>query len=163
MENKKKDAGLTPGFTITKVEAQARIQLWKDEQSAVKDALPAGSPIKNSNALHIKAFTFRKEDLVELMSRIEANNQTSGSPTINAVRFYLGEKIVSTNPNSIEPCLIAVGVEGFPASAPYTTGGKDITDLPNATHDPLMYNGIYDFSYPCPATCPETGYGISDS
>lgn len=159
-------------FKISKTVAKTRIEDWQGEQSLIKTALGT-NPAKDSTVLGIEAFTFRLADLIELLNRIYLVNnpgETSwkmplptGNEQINAIRFYLGQKEVANPPNTLEPCLVALGVEDFAPTASPSSGGKDIYDLPTAPDDSSVSPAIYDFSYPCPTTCPEAGYGISDS
>ena len=150
-------------FTINEQTATDRIDEWQQEQATIKTAL-GQNPAANSNVLDIKAFTFKLEDIVEFVNRIYlANNPGGGtawqmpmptsSDTTNGIRFYVGEKETS-NPNVLEPCLIAVAVDNF---TPSTSGGSDVLDLPTAPGSTLVSQAIYDFSYPCPTTCPTNG------
>lgn len=150
----------TPPFTISQTTADARIKHWRDDQQTIQNALANHPQYQNLPPLTINAFTFHYSDLFDLFNRIgEYNTSNNGAPhkpivpvtptienPINAIRFYLG---VTPTPEPPFSCLIAVGVTGFNISQ--NNGGTDVLSI-----SPLG-SSIYDFSYPCPTTCPQTG------
>lgn len=161
----------TPNFTLQLTDAQSRIERWQYDQGAIKNALasiPNPNPLINSPVLSINAFTFELHDLCQLFERIFQYNNPgvpfqlhladySINNPINAVRFYLGEK----DPADPGACLIGVGVVDF---QPPGLGGQDvISQLPVINNQPENETSIYDFSYPCPTTCPTPGQGIMNS
>jgi hypothetical protein len=145
-------------YTISLSEAQTRISDWQDAQADIKAELSASSSVLNSAPLNIHAFTVSLDNLKDLIRRIDDNNTThpSGSENINAVRFYAASKATATDP---EGCLVYVAVTGFDSST--SDGGEDVLTLPAGQTGET--SGIYDFSFPCPTTCPPAGSGIMDA
>lgn len=153
----------SPDFTIPLEIAQDRINNWKNDQAAIKNTLVGiSSPMQNSEALAISAFSFKLRDLTELFERIYAYNNNGQIPgihlaehspnfnnPIDAVRFYVGEKADAAGTSV---CLVGVAVTGFNDGT--NGGGSDFVNLPVINQQPQTETSIYDFSYPCPTTCP---------
>jgi hypothetical protein len=154
-----------PNFTISLETAQDRINNWKNDQNAIKATLEqTSSPMQNSVALSINAFSFKLRDLSELFERIYAYNNNGQAPDIHlsdhiagmqnpidAVRFYVGEDVDAAG--NAQVCLVGVSVVGFNAAGTQD-GGSDFVNLPVINQQPASETSIYDFSYPCPTTCP---------
>jgi hypothetical protein len=143
-------------YTISLHDAQTRITDWQSDQTTLQSALSGQPSLSSLPPLTIHALTFQLENLTDMFRRIAANNSLhpTGSMNINAVRFYLGNGTDASG----NACLIAVGVSGF--NQALGVGGVDIIELPAGQVGET--SGIYDFSAPCPPTCPSPNGGILD-
>lgn len=152
-------------YTIDRLEAQTRIAAWQTDQRQILKipGLPGGVDYA---PLYIKAFTFSTDDLLQLCEKIyhynypERHVTLTGSDRtdyrpVDGIRFYIGRKSVEGT-DEVETCLIAVPVLGFDGEK--GQGGKDAVTL----WDSGEVATIYDFSYPCPATCAAPGQSIMD-
>jgi hypothetical protein len=150
---------MTQDFTITLEEAQKRFEALKTIQNKIKEEL-TDIPLKESKLLEISAHTFQLNDLYDLFERIyKFNNpqeptlnldKTTIANPINAIRFYPGQKF-NTSTEKFQICLMAVAVTGFNGIS--NLGGQDVKNLPDITGT-VSISSIYDFSFPCPSTCP---------
>lgn len=160
-------------FTIDLLEAQQRIQRWQDAQAAIRTALINSPQLVNSPVLTTKAFTFQWDDLAELMNRILLHNSPTTAnliplsadlqttvANIDAIRFYLNIDEIEGTPTAPFGSLISVAVSEFNPES--NEGGNDELQLLVSRGSGIEANAIYDFSYPCPATCPNPGHGIMD-
>ncbi len=156
-------------FTITLEEAKKRCTEWNTDQKKIQTALLDQPTLHNLPVLTSEGFTFELADLFDLFIRIyKYNNPNKPNPIlptehtikdpINAIRFYLGKETFLERPISPIACLIGVAVTGFDSDA--NDGGQDVQDLPQTTIPPLK-SSIYDFSFPCPGTCADSGTGIN--
>lgn len=155
-------------YTISLEEAQTRIAAWKESQQTIleESGLPAEGGLP---PLRIKAFTFTTNDLFALCERIYNYNnpyepklnimRSELEKPVDAMRFYVGNRMVD-NVLKQEACLIAVPVVGFDLKT--GSGGKDMVALPYFGGGEVVVPTIYDFSYPCPATCAIKGESIMD-
>jgi hypothetical protein len=146
-------------FCIFQDEAIARITNWRQDQETLINALEGtpGHIHEGMPMLHVKAFTFEYIELKELMRKIDLHNSDPSAPPISGLRLYLGVKVHPDEPVSPSPCLVAVGVANFDPNS--SMGGDDVLKLATIDHN---NEGIYDFSYPCPATCANKGHSIMD-
>jgi len=151
-------------YTIDLIEAQTRIAAWQADQRQILKipGLPGGVDYA---PLYIKAFTFSTDDLLQLCEKIYSYNYPKANPVtltgsdredpVDGIRFYIGRKSVEGT-DEVETCLIAVPVLGFDGEE--GRGGGDAASL----WDSREVATIYDFSYPCPATCAAQGQSIMD-
>lgn len=144
-------------------EAQARITHWREDQSKLIDVLKdsqEGHLMEGLPMLHVKAFTFKYQELAELIDKIRVHNdripETEAANRINGLRFYLGVKDYASDALSPAPCLVITGVSEF---YPHESmGGDDVICIDDLVNPSI----IYDFSYPCPSTCGNEGHTIMD-
>ncbi len=128
-----------------------------------------------------KAFTMELQELqnaVNTLVAINAGLEESGQTRIDSVRFYLGQKKQWSQLGSatvysqiLINSLVMVPVQGYtgPEIEMVDINGSEQkllisfpsdpgTDIPVATipvdGNDTTYNLCYDFTYPCPATCP---------
>lgn len=126
-------------YCISQEESETRINEWKSGKYSI---VPNGWP----NGLPLDAFVFSINDFKDFVARVD-QLQNSG---ITGVVCHVGIK--DNSEGSKVPCLIFEAVENF---SPDGDPGIRKGDLP-PTGDP---NGEpttarYDFSFPCPPTCP---------
>ncbi len=156
-------------FTISLADAQSRILNWGVDQATIKEYLT----LNNSPVVITGSVAFHLDELKIILGAIEDYNESEASiippvaisNPITAIRFYFGKKIEQGMPIAPYACLIAVGVTDFNSTTGQTNGGIDVIQLPELPVIPVnnaLKSAIYDFSYPCPTTCPSPGMGIMD-
>lgn len=156
----KNQASIETGYYITPCEAKARIHNWQQSQAKIREALKntPGHIYEGAPMLHVKAFTFKYDELHDLIEKISGYNSESRDHKVNAVRFYLGVKTHDHEAVPPTPCLVTVGVSEFQPDE--SMGGDDVLSLP--TINPSGPSLVCDFSYPCPTTCANEGHSIMD-
>jgi hypothetical protein len=141
---------MSPVNTIPVCDASERVKNFQDKY--------ANSDFKT------KAFTMKIADVQSIISFIGALNDLVPALDINAVRFYLGR-----HEEDDENCLIMVPVFDFdPANSDETKrGGYDLLDTIEIKSgsgpikiDAKIASLCYDFTFPCPQTCPVQGFGL---
>ena len=153
--------------TISCVVAAQRTYLWR---ARVRDTdLP-------------RSFSFSFSEMLSLMTFLEARNaynaeDPNGDPKkiYKAVRFYLGEQpvedptrqtvtqyslmMIGVNDDVKDPDNAYVSCQQVGAFDTYMAPGKgghdSIAEHETTSADSPMMSMIFDFSCPCPATCPE--------
>lgn len=156
-------------YTISLADAQSRILNWGLDQATIKEY----TTLDNSPIVITESVAFHLNELKLILKEIEDYNGVKASALppvvipnpINAIRFYFGKKIEQGIPVAPYACLIAVGVTGFNSAVEPTNGGDDVIQLPELPVIPVnntLQSAIYDFSYPCPTTCPNPSKGIMD-
>lgn len=164
------DVPASSEYTISLADAQSRILNWGIDQATIKEY----SSFDNAPVLITGSAAFHLDELKAILRLIEDYNGSEAplvppvviSNPINAIRFYFGKKIEQGMPVAPYACLIAVAVSGFVISSVPNIGGTDIIELPQLPTIPInniLQSAIYDFSYPCPTTCPNPNKGITDS
>lgn len=155
-----------PAFTISLTDAQGRIQKWQEDQTNLRSALQ-GNPLVISPVVNMVSAAFHLDDLQQMVNDIYVFNGWEPLPIpepivtnpVNAVRFYFG-KVEAGAPVPPYACLMAVAVTNFDYNG--NNGGDDVIMLPVSGAHPDYQSSIYDFSYPCPPTCPNPGKSIMD-
>lgn len=142
---------MDPKYCITLDEARERVAVWLDDQERITKEVDGRMAVAQMPILRSKSFVFRAEEILVIAEMIRTYNDNHPEPEeqVNAMRFYLGIKAHSDGLDGmITPSLIAVGVKNFHPDN--SNGGDDILDMGSEDESPT----IFDFSYPCPATCP---------
>lgn len=156
----------TEHFCITIPVADNRIYRWQNDNyilvpKAFDGAIPAGY-----EALKIDSFSLSVEDLLHLTQRIKTYNlNESGKDNypISGFSCRLGIKDYTNENGEPEPlpCLLLEPLIGFernddPNDPIATNSGELMDRIPDEIGSAqLDYSAIYDFSYPCPPTCPK--------
>ncbi|MNJ97465.1 hypothetical protein D3C87_152150 [compost metagenome] len=152
-------------FCISIPEADDRIYRWQNDNYILVPKAFGGSIPAGYTALEIDSFSLSVEDLLHLTQRIKTYNLSeSGTDNypISGFACRLGIKDY-TNENGEQaplPCLLIEPLVGFERnndpSNPIATNPGGLMDRIPGEEDgkQLDYSAIYDFSYPCPPTCP---------
>ncbi|MCE3227024.1 MAG: hypothetical protein K0S32_1575 [Bacteroidetes bacterium] len=132
-------------YTLTKEVADEYVNGWESGEHTLitSKVSPTG------NNLPLDAFVFKFEEFVQFVDQV---NASTISDTVTGVVCRIGIKPNLTGIGASHfPCLIFEAVADFHTSAdPIESGVRygDLTSEGNTSSD------RYDFSYPCPPTCP---------
>jgi hypothetical protein len=136
-------------YTISKEETEERVDRWMhggftivpySEESSKRHK----SPTADTETIELNSFLFDFEDFKQFVARVAL--LTPG--TVTGVACRIGIKGDNT------ACLIFEALEGF--SPDPLAPGRRRGDLPNLPDGNKETTARYDFSYPCPPTCPPT-------
>lgn len=138
-------------YSISKELTTQYVNEWKNGSYTL---VPSTQSASKSN-LQLDSFLFSFEDFKHFVERVE--NDPSSSK-ITGVTCRIGIKPNPINNGSPEnvPCLIFEAVTGFTTN-PLNPGQRkgDLTPLnDNNLTNTTETTARYDFSYPCPPTCP---------
>lgn len=173
-------SGTINNGTIVEFIRPVQQEILLNEYWAPKNKLGTDEKYNYANApscLTMKAFTFALDDITDLLNRI--SNFNGGTPvnffplerkegSVTGIRFYLGMKpnpaYDSSMPDAPEyiPCLVFLPVTDFEAGYKKddkyipAKAGNDLTNLPILNEENIVELGsaLYDFSFPCPNSCP---------
>jgi hypothetical protein len=155
----------TEPFRITIIEADRRISRWQNDHYILVPKALNGSFPPGYKVLEIEAFSLSVEDLLHLTQRIKTYNlNESGKDNLPITGFScrLGIKDYTNEKGEQEPlaCLMLEPLIGFkrnddPNNPIAINSGELMDRIPEDINGKeLDYSAIYDFSYPCPPTCP---------
>jgi len=141
---------------ISKETADMYVNDWKNGNYLIQPSNgPADTP---STPLALDAFVFSFEDFKQFVERVEVDPLRK---KITGVVCRLGIKKNPTGDNPpMVPCLIFEAVKDFNPATPIAHPGEMVGDLVPLPPTPLPgpiedITARYDFSYPCPPTCPK--------
>jgi hypothetical protein len=155
-------------FRISIPEADNRIYRWQNDNYVLVPKAFDGSIPPGYKTLEIDSFSLSVEDLLHLTERIKTYNlNESGKDNypISGFACRLGIKDYTNEKGEQEPlpCLLMEPLIGFernddPNNPIATNPGELLDRIPDEVDGKeLDYSAIYDFSYPCPPTCPSKG------
>lgn len=156
----------TEHFRIGISEADTRISRWQNDNYILTPKAFKGSFPPGYMPLELEAFSLSVEDLLHLTERIKAYNlNESGKDNYPITGFScrLGIKDYITENGEQEPlpCLLMEPLVGFerndnPDNPIAINPGQLMDRIPEDIGGKVFdYSAIYDFSYPCPPTCPK--------
>lgn len=155
----------TEHFRVSIPEADDRIYRWQNDNYIFVPKNFDGSFPPGYKPLEIDSFSLSVEDLLHLTERIKTYNQTE-SGTDNypisgfACRLGIKDYINERGEKEPLPCLMIEPLVEFernddPNSPMAIKPGELLARIPEEIGGrELDYSAIYDFSYPCPPTCP---------
>jgi len=129
-------------YTISKETAERYVFDWKNNQYTLAPSTLIDPP---DGTLNIDSFVFRFADFKEFVNQV-ANSGQADEITGVICRLGIKPNPTGTIPPMV-PCLIFESVLNFDPTADPITAGVAAGDI-NSVSD------RYDFSYPCPPTCP---------
>jgi hypothetical protein len=141
-------------YTLDKATADLYINSWKTGRKSI---VPTDQPPTETN-IQLNAFSFSIQDFKDFVARVDMDPLSN---QITGVVCHIGMK-----PNPIPdgqpplvPCLIFEALLNYDTSTNPIKPGQclgELVPLDNAGSDttPERTSARYDFSYPCPATCP---------
>jgi hypothetical protein len=148
-ENTTNSANLPPD-TIDKRTADLYVQNWK---SGAYTLVPSTVESGSNNILRLDSFEFSIDDFTLFAERVNVYNANNPNNKITGAVCRLGIKpnpIAGGVPPNV-PALFFEPVVGFNKSP--LTAGTIKGDLPTSVPG-VNASARYDFSYPCPPTCP---------
>lgn len=156
----------TEHFRIAIPVADARIDRWQNDNFILVPKTFKGSLPPGNTVLHIDAFSLSVEDLLHLTDRIKRYNQNESGKDNSPITGFacrLGIKDYTNEKGEQEPlpCLLMEPLLGFerndnPDDPIAINPGELMDRIPEDIHgEQFDYSAIYDFSYPCPPTCPK--------
>lgn len=155
----------TEHFRISVPEADTRINRWQNENYILVPKNFEGSFPPGYRPLEINSFSLSVEDLLHLTERIKTYNLNesgkdnypiSGFACRLGIKDYINEK----GEQEPLPCLLIEPLLDFerndnPDNPIAINPGELLNRIPEEVHGKIVdYSAIYDFSYPCPPTCP---------
>ena len=133
-------------YCISKEEAEKRISEWQKGKYVI---VPPKEGSSETN-LQLDSFLVSIEDFKHFLRRVDL---CADKKNLTGVVCRIGIKPNPAYNSPVNvPCLIFEAVEGF--SSDPLNAGKIIEDLPPLPEDDKNLSARYDFSYPCPPTCP---------
>jgi hypothetical protein len=156
----------TEHFRIAIPVADTRIDRWQNDKYVLVPKTFNGSIPPEYKTLKIDAFSLSVEDLIHLTNRIKDYNLSeSGKDNYPITGFAcrLGIKDYTNEKGEQEPlpCLMMEPIVGFernddPDNPIANNPGELMNRIPEEIGGKTLdYSAIYDFSYPCPPTCPK--------
>ncbi|WP_343631638.1 hypothetical protein [Fluviicola sp.] len=156
----------TEHFRIGIPEADKRIYRWQNDNFILVSKTFEGPVPSGYQALPLDSFSLSVEDLLHLTERIKTYNlNESGKDNFPITGFScrLGIKDYANKLGEPEPlpCLMMEPIIGFernedPHNPIASNPGELLECIPEDIGGKIFdYSAIYDFSYPCPPTCPK--------
>lgn len=141
-------------YAISKETANSYISNWNASNNCL---VPSAANDAPANSIKIDSFVFSIDDFKNFIARVDSD---PNSANITGVVCRIGLKPNPIGPtNELVPCLVFEAVDGFDASLNPPTPGTsqgDLIPLPSSGSKESSSSARYDFSYPCPPTCPTT-------
>ena len=140
--------------TISKETADGYVKNWKTGSYTFAPVLDKN----NANQLQLDSFVFSINDFKDYVARVDAYNLNNPTNPITGTVCRIGIKPLDIIPgNPVYPGLFFEPVVGF-TRVPLNAGSMlgDIPPLKPTTPGEVT-SARYDFSYPCPPTCPVIG------
>jgi hypothetical protein len=141
-------------YTLDKATADKYIGAWKNGRTSI---VSTAQPATTTN-LQLNAFTFAIQDFKDFVSRVDSDPLND---EITGVVCHIGMKpnpIVGALPPQV-PCLIFEAVLNYNPNATPINPGQCLGELvplegSEGASEVVRTSARYDFTYPCPATCP---------